>query len=68
MYNIIIINQYIGLKWLKNFIKGRIVRENWSSIFLSNFTYLTTELQITKDPFPKNQRVNTKKQIDYNNY
>jgi hypothetical protein len=54
MYNIIIINQYIGLKWLKNFIKGRIVREIPSSIFLSNFTYLTTELQITKAPSPKN--------------
>jgi hypothetical protein len=54
MYNIIIINQYIGLKWLRNFTKGRIVRENPSSIFLSNFTYLTTELQITMAPSPKN--------------
>ncbi|MCI08029.1 wd40 repeat-containing protein SMU1-like, partial [Trifolium medium] len=53
---VLFLNQDIGLKWLMSSTKGRIVRENPSSIpgwtnSWSSFTYLTAELRITRAPF-----------------
>lgn len=61
------INQVIGFKWLMSSTKGRIIRENASSIpgwnnFQSGYTYLIAELRIKRGPSSGNRRVAPKKE------